>query len=908
MEPIPVFKEKKAISPVWTLPIIALCICAWIVYTSYQNAGIPITVFFADATGITPGKTQVIARGVPIGTVTQIRPDLKNRRVNTVIKMDKSAADMLVEGTLFWIVRPEISAASVQGLDTLFSGSYIAIQPGTSEVETNEFVGVDSAPPIPKETPGLHINLRAEELGSIQNGSEVYYRNVMIGSVTNHSLDQQNDSIIINLFIQPQYSHLVKEGSRFCNASGITIQGKLTNLKVQVESLASLIKGGIVLHTPAELSDTRPVSNGHTFPLYKDLDSARYGIPMTLQLASSKGIAVGETKVIYRGLVAGVVEEIEFSNNSRQSVTARIMLDPRAERILRETTQFWLVSPEISPERIDNLDLILSGPYITFSPGTGDFRDHFEILSEPPAQLPLRPGIELRLVAEETYSLSRGAPVMYKDKKVGEIVDIDINDSSKIFEISAFIYKPYEKLVTPASVFWSDGGISIEASIQGVNFKANSLGSILRGGISFITKEPVETQAAANLNDTLFPVYPSYADAVEQSPLLKESGYYFQLITESPESYTKGTPIYYKRIEVGEIIGLRLSKDNKYVVLDCFIKKKYADTVNSSSRFYDLSGISIKGNLSGVSMETGSLQSIIKGGLSYFTPEQKAPQNKRPTFPLYANINEAEAIDKVSISVKFKDCGDLREGSPVKYKGVQIGRVSKLRFADNMSDVIVSLLIDKQAGDFFREETLIWLEKAEVSLSGIKNIKNILFGSFVNILPGPGNLQRSFYAQGKPPTTPANTINGLKIVLKSKHLGSLKINSPVYYRQIPVGRVINYQLSETYEEVHVYINIEKRYIPLIRENTRFWKASGTRIEGGLFSGISISTESLESLLTGGIALATPGNTQMGKKVNDGHIFDLYEKAEDEWLDWQPSITLVDKEEGQDASTLNLKSQ
>ena len=195
-----------------------------------------------------------------------------------------------------------------------------------------------------------------------------------------------------------------------------------------------------------------------------------------------------------------------------------------------------------------------------------------------------------------------------------------------------------------------------------------------------------------------------------------------------------------------------------------------------------------------------------------------------------------------------------------------------------------------------------------MSLSGIKNLKNILFGSYINILPGQGNLQRTFYAQSRPPAPPADTINGLKLVLKSKHLGSLKMNSPVYYRQIPVGRVINYQLSETYEDVDIFINIEKRYVPLIRENTKFWKASGTKIQGGLFSGISISTESLESLLTGGIALATPGNSQMGKKVEGGHLFALYEEAEDEWLDWQPSITLVDKEKGQDPSTLNLKSK
>lgn len=903
MEPIPVFKEKKAISPVWTLPIIALCICAWIVYTSYQNAGVRITVFFDDATGITPGKTQVIARGVPIGTVYKILPDLKNRRVKTIIKMDKSATDMLVEDTMFWIVRPEISAASVQGLDTLFSGGYIAIQPGTSVVETTEFTGTKSAPPIPKETPGLHINLLAEELGSIQNGSEVYYRNVSIGSVTNHSLDQENDSIIINLFIRPQYTHLVKEGSRFCNASGITIQGKLTNLKVQVESLASLIKGGIVLHTPVELNDTPPVKNGHTFSLYKDLDSARYGIKMTLQLASSRGIAEGETQVIYRGLVAGVVEKITFNNNSRQSVTAEIMLDPRAERILRETTQFWLVSPEISPERIENLDLLLSGPYITFNPGTGPFRNDFEILPEPPPQRPLRPGTELRLVAEETYSLGRGAPVMYKNKKVGEVLDIDIAGSANVFEISAFIYKPYERLVKTTSVFWSDGGISIEASIQGVNFRANSLGSILRGGISFITKENPDNNPSANLSDTLFPVYASYAEAAEHSPLLKKSGYSFQLITESPDTYEKGTPIYYKKIEVGEITGLRLSKDNNYVLLDCFIDKKYADTVNSSSRFYDLSGIAVQGNLSGVSVETGSLQSIVKGGLSYFTTDQEATQEKKPTFPLYATKNDAEAVDNITISVRFKDSGNLREGSPVKYKGIQIGRVSKLRFADNMTDVMATLLVDRQAASFFKEKTLIWLEKAEVSLSGIKNLNNILFGSYINILPGSGNQRRTFYAQNYPPTTPVDSVDGLKLVLRSKHLGSLKVNSPVYYRQIQVGRVLSFKLSETFEDVLVFINIDTPYMPLIHENTRFWKASGTKIKGGLFSGISVSTESLEALLNGGIALATPENSQMGKQVGDLHLFTLHDEANEEWLDWQPSITLVEKEKGQKSSSL-----
>ncbi|MEE4243405.1 MAG: MlaD family protein, partial [Desulfopila sp.] len=390
MEPTPVLKKKRRISPIWTLPVIAFCISLWIVYTSYQEAGITVTVYFEDASGITQGKTQVIIRGIPIGTVSGIEPDLDNRRVKTLISMDKSAEKFLSEDARFWIVRPEISAASIQGLDTLLSGSYIGFQPGISSERTTNFVGLSSPPPIPEETPGLHINLRAEELGSIHNGSEVYYRNLTIGSITKHRLSKDSGSVIISLFIKPEYAHLVREGSRFCNASGVTLSGKLTNLQVRVESLASLMKGGIVLHTPKALENTPAAHNGMTFPLYKDLEAAQYGVEMTLQLASSRGITEGETKLIYRGLVAGIVKKIDFNDDEKHTVTAHIMLDPRAERILRQGTQFWLVSPEISLEKVENLDVLLSGSYITFIPGEGSFQDHFEILPAPPPQRPLR--------------------------------------------------------------------------------------------------------------------------------------------------------------------------------------------------------------------------------------------------------------------------------------------------------------------------------------------------------------------------------------------------------------------------------------------------------------------------------------------------------------------------------------
>jgi len=895
MEIIPVIKKKKGISPVWTLPVIALGICLWIIYTSFQNAGITIAVYFDDATGITPGKTQVIARGIPIGTVTHIIPDLGNRRIKTIVKMDKSVEEQLVEDTLFWVVRPEISAASVQGLDTLFSGSYIGVQAGSSRIETKIFIGLPSPPPISADTPGLHIKLRADELGSIQSGSGVYYRNVAIGSVTRTSLDNKDDTLIINLFIKPEYAHLVREGSRFCNASGLSISGKLTKLKVHIESLASLLKGGVVLLTPDELKKTSQVEDGHTFALYKDIDSARYGINMTLQLASSVGITEGETQVIYRGLVAGVVEKILFNDDERHTVTAHIMLDPRAERILRQGTQFWLVRPHISADKIENIGTLLSGPYITFDPGTGPYQDNFAILPEPPPQKPLRPGSELLLTSPESYSIHKGAPVTYKNKKVGQVLDIELDDQFKNFEILIFIYEQYEKLVKPSSVFWSNGGVTLDASLTGVVLKSQSISAAFTGGIAFTTPETEIASKPDSSSSVVFLLHENYQKAVDASTHLQPLGYRFQLTTEHPEKIKKGTPLFYKNIKVGKVTGLKLSQDKKTVVFDCLIKKEYQNTVNSSSRFFDVSGVSFEGNLHGINMDTTSLEAILTGGIGYFTHKPSAAQRTGATFPLYSSEKEALHVDSIPIHVRFKDCRNLHKGAPVKYKGVILGEVVDLYFDDALDEIEVVLRVMKKAEPFFRKSTNIWLENAEVSFSGIKNLKTVFFGSYINVLPGIGPLNRTFTALTAPPSTPAETFGGLNILLTSKHLGSLKVNSPLYYRQVKIGKVVHYSLSDNFQNVLIKVNIYEPFSSLIRENTKFWVASGTRIEGGLFSGVTVSTESVEAMLTGGIALATPDNAKMGNPVQSGYRFTLFEKAEKEWLDWKPDFTLLKTE-------------
>ena len=89
----------------------------------------------------------------------------------------------------------------------------------------------------------------------------------------------------------------------------------------------------------------------------------------------------------------------------------------------------------------------------------------------------------------------------------------------------------------------------------------------------------------------------------------------------------------------------------------------------------------------------------------------------------------------------------------------------------------------------------------------------------------------------------------------------------------------------------MHINIESRYAGLVRENSVFWNSSGIAVKFGLFSGATIRSKSIESLLEGGIAFATPDSSPLAPQVTSGMVFPLRQNVEQSWLDWTPSIPL-----------------
>ncbi|MCI5140770.1 MAG: MCE family protein, partial [Candidatus Electrothrix sp. ATG1] len=539
-----VLRKRLIVSPVWFLPLLAFCIGFWLLISSYLDSGIEITIHFSGAEGVTAGKTKVIYKGIQVGSVKDVAMDDNLQEVDIVIEMDRVTKKGLVADTMFWIVRPEVSAGRITGLDTLVSGAYITLRMGSSTKSERHFTGLSDPPPMGTDTPGLHIRLKTDTLYSLQRGSYVYSRNLRIGKLDDYRLEQDG-TIMLDVFIQPEFSYLIREGTRFWNASGLSVTGDLQRgLSLNVESMASLIYGGLTCGTPKSLREMPPARSGQVFTLYKDFANAEYGIPMTLQLASGDGIVPGRTKVMFRGLKAGIVRSIDINNDDLHSVTASILLDPRVEKILREKTKFWVVRPQISLSGIKNLETLISGAYITFQIGEGERQDRFVVESAPMPKLFLRAGERFHLEAEDSGSVKVGSPVLYKKQEIGEVTHLQLSPTGSSITLEILIYEQYSTLINQKTRFYNASGFQLDASLQGVSLQTASLNSMIAGGISFFTPENGEQVAEEG---QVFPLYSDRKEALQAGSL------FLTLEFLHGRGISPRTKIQYKGVTIGTL-------------------------------------------------------------------------------------------------------------------------------------------------------------------------------------------------------------------------------------------------------------------------------------------------------------------------------------------------------------------
>ena len=172
-----------------------------------------------------------------------------------------------------------------------------------------------------------------------------------------------------------------------------------------------------------------------------------------------------------------------------------------------------------------------------------------------------------------------------------------------------------------------------------------------------------------------------------KSPALQPAGKHFLLFSEDAQSLSIGAPILHKNIKIGEIEDFRLSADQQGVLIECFVYNQYKNLLHEKTRFYNASGVKLSGGLNGLNIETGSLQSMLAGGIGCINVSDGAPLSSTKPYPLYANRQEALQADKVEMRILLNDNYGLKEGAPVKNKGIEIGQITELTLTENLQSL-----------------------------------------------------------------------------------------------------------------------------------------------------------------------------------------------------------------------------
>jgi paraquat-inducible protein B len=228
-----------------------------------------------------------------------------------------------------------------------------------------------------------------------------------------------------------------------------------------------------------------------------------------------------------------------------------------------------------------------------------------------------------------------------------------------------------------------------------------------------------------------------------------------------------------------------------------------------------------------------------------------------------------------TITIDFKTAAGLEAGKTrVKYRDIDLGTVDRIEPSPDLSHVVVSAKMNKEAEGHLTDKTQFWVVRPRIGLSGLSGLETLVSGAYIEMDPAKGKSKRKFIGLETPPVVRAD-VPGREFVLTTKRLGSIGPHSPIYFRDIKVGEVISYDFSDPNADIKVRIFVYAPYDSQVYDHTHFWKASGITFGAGP-SGFKLEMESLEAVLLGGLAFDSPEIVRQGEPSKELTAFALFE--------------------------------
>ncbi|WP_299284692.1 MlaD family protein [uncultured Tateyamaria sp.] len=284
---------------IWIIPILALAIAMAVAWQSYNDRGPLIEIEFENGAGIKKRDTELRYRDVTVGVVEDVKftPGLDG--VVASVRVDKEIAPFIDVGASFWIVRPELSAQGVSGLDTVLTGVYIEgawdSQIGPAQTRFN---GLTDTPLFRYGREGLQIALRTTGQGSLTDDAPISFRGIEVGRVGKAQISQSGNFAIAEAIIYHPHSRLISRSTRFWDTSGFTFSVGPGGAEIDFQSVATLLSGGLTFDT--FVSSGSRVTDGYMFEVFEDAETAR------ASLFNASEVQPLEMRVVFEDNISGL--------------------------------------------------------------------------------------------------------------------------------------------------------------------------------------------------------------------------------------------------------------------------------------------------------------------------------------------------------------------------------------------------------------------------------------------------------------------------------------------------------------------------------------------------------------------------------------------------------------------------